>query len=148
MTEEQRGSKAAAGKAKPSAVAHCGVAGNAYQSPSPAAYPRLQGYCGKQARTRSLLGVGTKGTPYQKLKSLRIWPTIFREWPNFVYKKSNIERERVNVRSGSAFYWGKFPRKFQGSKSWWGKFPSFPTFPSGGYAHVCQSVTARHRDVG
>ena len=21
--------------------------------------------------------------PYQKLKSLRIWPTIFREWPNF-----------------------------------------------------------------
>ena len=24
---------------------------------------------------------------YQKLKSLRIWPTIFWEWPNFVLKK-------------------------------------------------------------
>ena len=26
---------------------------------------------------------GAQGTPYQKPKSLRIWPTIFREWSKF-----------------------------------------------------------------
>ena len=35
--------------------------------------------------------------PYQKLKSLRIWPTIFPRWLHFVYKKSptpNLRRQR------------------------------------------------------
>ena len=55
----------------------------------PAAYPRFQGYWGNQARTRGSWELGSKVPPYQKKqKSLRIWLTIFREWPNFVYKIS------------------------------------------------------------
>ena len=38
---------------------------------------------------------------------------------------------RRQARTGR-FLLGKFPSKFRGSKSWW---ESFPTFPSGGYAH-------------
>ena len=48
-----------------------------YPSLEAAAYLRLQGYWGNQARIRGLLGVGTQGTPYQNLKSLRIRPTFF-----------------------------------------------------------------------
>ena len=51
-----------------------------------AAYPRLQGYWGNQARTRGSWELGSKVPPDQKRKSLRIWLTIFREWPTFVYK--------------------------------------------------------------
>ena len=49
-----------------------------------AAYPRLQGYWGNKTRIIALPGVGTQGTPTKNCKSLRIWPTIFREWPHFV----------------------------------------------------------------
>ena len=68
---------------------------------SVAAYPRLQGYWEKPGMYVRILymytyipgatwvlgGVGIQGTPYQKLGSLRIWPTIFRKWPNIVYEK-------------------------------------------------------------
>ena len=67
--------------------------------------------------------------PYQKLKSLRIWPTIFWEWSNFVYKKiSNIEREKANVRSEPDFYWGESPVNFKGQNP---GGESFSIFPSG-----------------
>ena len=53
------------------------------------------------------------------------------------HKTSNVANKTSNV-SGSIsglnrILLGKFPSKFQGSKSWW---ESFPTFPSGGYAHA------------
>ena len=47
-------------------------------------------------------------------------------------KKSNIERERVNVRSQPDFYWGNFPVNFKAQNP---GGESFPTFPSSGYAH-------------
>ena len=44
-----------------------------------------------------------------------------------------MELERVNVRSELAFYWGNSPvnLKVQNPGG-----ESFPTFPSGGYAHA------------
>ena len=48
-----------------------------------------------------------------------------------MYKKSNIERERVNVRSEPDFYWGNSPVNFMGQNP---GGESVPTFPSGGYA--------------
>ena len=49
-----------------------------------------------------------------------------------MYKKSNIVRERVNVSSEPDFYWGNSPVNFKGQNP---GGESFPTFPSGGYAH-------------
>ena len=97
------------------------------------------GLLGKPGTYQGVLGVGIYGAPYQKRKSLRIWLTIFREWPNFLYKirKHRTWKCQCQVWTGfllgkfsSKFHFllGKFPSKFHGSKSWW-------TFPSGGYAH-------------
>ena len=52
---------------------------------------------------------------------------------HFGFLKINIEIERVNSRPGSDFYWGNSPVIFRG-KNPGGE--SFPTFPSGGYAHA------------
>ena len=49
-----------------------------------------------------------------------------------MYKIRNIELEKVNVRSEPAFYWGNSPLNFMGQNP---GGESFPTFPSGGYAH-------------
>ena len=90
-----------------------------------AVYPRLQGHWGNQVRTRSLLGVGIWGTPYQKLKSLRIWPTFFWSGQILCTKiKHRTWEGQCQVWTG--FLLAKFPSKFQGSKSRWGKFPHFP----------------------
>ena len=64
-----------------------------------------------------------------------------------MYKKSNIERERVNVRYEPDFYWGNVSSE---PDFYWGNSPvnfkgqnpggeSFPTFPNGGYAHAATS---------
>ena len=45
------------------------------------------GLLGKPVTFQRSLGSWDLRYPYQKLKSLRIWPTIFREWPKFVLKK-------------------------------------------------------------
>ena len=69
-------------------------------------------------------------------------------------KKSNIERERVNVgsepdfyggnvRSETDFYWRNSPVNFKGQTS---GGESFPTFPSGGYAHGGDGGTDRDRE--
>ena len=49
-----------------------------------------------------------------------------------MYKKKYIEPERVNLKSEPDFYWGNSPVNFKGENP---GGESFPTFPSGGYAH-------------
>ena len=78
----------------------------------------------KPATTRGVLGVGIQGTPFQKLKSLRIWPTFE---SGHILRIQNPMSNLSGSRSGlNYFLLGKLPSNFQGSKSRWGKFPHFP----------------------
>ena len=122
----------------------------------PSGVSAASGLLGKPGTYQKSPGSWDLRYPYQKLKSLRIWPTIFRELPNFVYEKSNIERERVNVRSEPDFYWGNVssePDFYWGNSkvNFKGQNPggeSFPTFPSGGYAHGTPCVTPERDSRG
>ena len=58
----------------------------------------------------------------------------------FLVKKSNIDLERVTVRPESAFYCGNSPVNMRVQNP--GE-ESFPTFPSGGYAHGWKSLPTK-----
>ena len=51
------------------------------------------------------LGEVTQARVPPKLKTPRIWPTIFGEWPKITYKK-NIKKENKKVRLQSLVYHG------------------------------------------
>ena len=89
--------------------------------PPPAAYPRLQGYWGNQARIRYLY----PRYLYQNLKSLRIWPTIFRGWPNFSLKNPTSILRGSTVGLNWPFT-GKIPQWISGFKIVVGKVSHFP----------------------
>ena len=86
---------------------------------------------GKPATTRGVLGVGIQGTPFQKLKSLRIWPTFSRV-ATFCALKIQCLTWEGQGQAWIIFYWGNCSVTFKGQNP---GGESFPTFPSGGYAH-------------
>ena len=89
------------------------------------------GLLGKPGTYQRPIGSWHPSTPYQKLKSLRIWPTIFRELPH-LYFKNPTSNLRWSTSGLNWLFTVEIPSISQGSKSWSGKFP---TFPSGGYDH-------------
>ena len=55
---------------------------------------------------------GVKGNPYPKLKTLRIWPTIFWETPKFTYKN----KQKIKMNNVDSPKWGgggRRPHSFQ-----------------------------------
>ena len=97
-----------------------------------AAYPRLQGYWGNQARTRGSWELGSKVPPTKNGK-VGGFGSLFFGSGQILCGNSSLEIGKIVGNSSVNFiFTGKFPSKFHGSKSW---RESFPTFPSGGYAH-------------
>ena len=51
--------------------------------------------------------LGSKVPPTKKLKSLRLRPTIFREWPNFVCKKNQTSNLRGSMSGLNRIFTGE-----------------------------------------
>ena len=104
-----------------------------------AAHPRLQGYWGKQARIRGLLGVGTQGTPTENWEVCGFGPLFF-GGGHILYEKKNQNRTWEGRRRVFTGGFNPVSSKVQNSGE-----ESFPTFPSGEYAHACLALNERAR---
>ena len=91
-----------------------------------ATYPRLQGYWGNQALTRSLsCGSWDLRYPLPKIEKPADLAHYFSGVAKFCVQK-NIERERVNLRSEPDFYWGNSPVNFKVQNLGGESFPLSP----------------------